>query len=399
MEARRQTHRPAPNKVLDVDVRIILLKKVGSMTVMQVDRVAAALERAKVDALILVSGVNLHYTLGIKQMLRERPNIYTIFPDGTIAASLPGLEVPNFLSMIPAAEVVSWSDAEGPADAALRLGAIIRERAHSNSPRVAVEYYTMQILERDLLLPGLGQPELLPAEEIIDELRMVKTPEEVEAMRRACRIAEESLERTLARFAPGMTEKQIADELKIEMLRLGSEELPKEPTVSSGPRTAFPHTKTTDRPVTRGEPLMIDTGARFQGYCSDITRTFFVGSPPAEYVKIYDLEYATSRHVLERIRAGVTLDGLDEAAHRFVEATGYGQYFPHRVGHGLGMDGHEAPSVVMGNRQVAAAGLTFTVEPGIYVAGMGGARIEENVAVTPDGVDVLTAFPRELRCL
>jgi Xaa-Pro dipeptidase len=151
--------------------------------------------------------------------------------------------------------------------------------------------------------------------------------------------------------------------------------------------------------VGKGEALMIDTGARYRGYCSDITRTFFVGTPPREFVEIYEAELKVSQRVLGAIRAGVTLSELDELAHKVVDDAGFGQYFPHRVGHGLGIEGHEWPSVVTGNRIRTVPGLTFTVEPGIYIPNLGGVRVEENVAVTADGVDVLTAYPRELRSL
>lgn len=369
------------------------------MSTPKLTRVAAALKGSGLDALVLLPGPNLYYTLGINQMLRKRPIVYVVFPDGSLAASLPLLEVPDFRTKWPDAEVISWTDAEGPEAAAKRLGALIRGRYRTSAPRVAAEYFTLRLFERGLLLPGLAGIDFEPAEGILDPLRMLKDPEDVEAMRQACRIAEESLEQVLKRFRPGMTEQEIANELKIEMLRLGTEELPKEPVVSSGPRTAFPHTKTSDRPVSKGEALMIDTGARYHGYCSDITRTFFVGPPPAAYVEIYSLELTVSRRVLEAVRTGVTLSSLDETAHRIVDDAGYGQYFPHRVGHGLGIEGHEAPSVVTGNSMVTSRGLTFTVEPGIYLPNLGGARVEENVVVTTDGVDVLTAYPRELRSL
>ena len=369
------------------------------MSTPKLTRVAAALKGAGLDALILLPGPNLYFTLGINQMLRKRPIIYVVFPDGSLAASLPLLEVPDFRTKWPDAEVLSWTDAEGPEAAAKRLGAVVQARARSGAPRVAAEHFTLRLFERGLLLPGLAGTELEPAEGILDPLRMVKDPEDVEAMRRACRIAEESLERVVNRFRPGMTEREIANELKIEMLRLGTEELPKEPVVSSGPRTAFPHTKTSDRPVNTGEALMIDTGARYHGYCSDITRTFFVGPPPDKYVELYELELTVSRRVLEAIRAGVTLSSLDETAHRVMAEAGYDRYFPHRVGHGLGIEGHEVPSVVTGNATVTSPGLTFTVEPGIYIPDLGGVRVEENVAVTKDGVDVLTAYPRELRSI
>jgi len=362
-------------------------------------RVAEALKGAAADALVLLPGPNLYYTLGINQMLRKRPIIYVVFPDGSLAASLPLLEVPDFRTKYAEAQVVSWTDAEGPESAARQLGAIIRERAGTATPRVAAEHFTLRLFEQGLLLAGLPGTGFAPAEGFLDRLRMIKDPEDVEAMRKACHIAEESLARVVGRFRRGMTEKEIANELKIEMLRLGTEELPKEPVVSSGPRSAFPHTKTSDRPVNTGDALMIDTGARCRGYCSDITRTFFVGTPTREFVEMYELELTVSRRVLDTIRAGVTLSDLDEAAHKVVDDAGYGQYFPHRVGHGLGIEGHEWPSVVTGNRIIATAGLTFTVEPGIYIPRLGGVRVEENVAVTPDAVDILTAYPRELRTL
>jgi Xaa-Pro dipeptidase len=369
------------------------------MSTPKLKRVAAALKGSGIDALVLLPGPNLYYTLGINQMLRKRPILYAVFPDESLAASLPLLELPDFRAKWPDAQVISWTDAEGPETAAKKLAGIIKERSRASAPRVAAEYFTLRLFERGLLLSGLTRTKFEPAERFLDNLRMVKDPEDVEAMRQACRIAEESLERVMKRFRVGMTEKEIANELKIEMLRLGTEELPKEPVVSSGPRTAFPHTKTSDRPVNKGEALMIDTGARHHGYCSDITRTFFVGPPPDKFVEIYTLELTVSRRVLEVIRAGVTLSHLDETAHRIVDDAGYGQYFPHRVGHGLGIEGHEAPSVVTGNAMVTTPGLTFTVEPGIYIPNLGGARVEENVVVTQDGVDLLTAYPRELRSL
>jgi Xaa-Pro dipeptidase len=369
------------------------------MATPKLKRVAAALKGAGLDALVLLPGANLYYTLGIDQMLRKRPIIYVVFPDESLAASLPLLELPDFRARWPEAEVVTWTDADGPEAAAKRLGAIIRDRSRTGAPRVAAEHLTLRLFERGLLLAGLPGSEFEAAETMLDALRMVKDPEDVEAMRQACRIAEESLARTMARFRRGMTEREIANELKIEMLRLGTEALPKEPVVSSGPRTAFPHTKSSDRPVNVGDALMIDTGARYHGYCSDITRTFYVGPPPPWFTEIYELELAVDRQVIEAIRAGVTLSSLDELAHRLMDEAGYGEYFPHRVGHGLGIEGHEAPSVVTGNSTLAAPGLTFTVEPGIFMQGLGGVRVEENVAVTPDGVDVLTAYPRELQAL
>ena len=167
-------------------------------------RVAAALKASGIDGMILLPGANLYYTLGINQMLRKRPIIYAVFPDGSLAASLPLLEVPDFRARWPEAEVVSWTDPEGPEASAKRLGGIIHERAGTSTPRVAAENFAMRIFERSLLLPGLPGTEFEIAEKILDPLRMIKDQEDVDAMRQACRIAEESLVRVIKRFRRGL---------------------------------------------------------------------------------------------------------------------------------------------------------------------------------------------------
>ncbi len=192
-------------------------------------RVAAAVKSAGLDALILLPGPNLYYALGVDQMLRKRPLIYVVFPDESVAASLPGLEVPDFRTRYSEAEIVSWADAEGPQKAAKQLMAIIRGRSNTNAPRLAAEHFTLRLFERGLLMGGVSATEFEPAEEILDPLRMIKDQEDIEAMRQACRIAEEALEQVINRFRLEMTEREIANELKIEMLRLGTEALPKEP--------------------------------------------------------------------------------------------------------------------------------------------------------------------------
>lgn len=365
----------------------------------RVDRVAAAVGAADADAVVLIPGSNLYYALGVKQRLTERPNVYVVFPDGAVLALLPAIEVAHFGSLWPAAEVIPWTDREGYEAGAARLGVHVRERSTHSPPRLAVEYLNLRLLERELLVNGVGELELVPAEKIMDSLRMIKGPEELEAMRQACRIAEKAMERVLAGFQYGMTEREIANRLKIEMLQLGTEELPAEPVVASGPRTSHAHTKTSDRPVNKGDVLLIDVGARAHGYCSDLTRTFFVGTPPEEFVHLYNLDLAVSQRTLDAIQPGVAIGTLDETAHNLVDEAGYGPCFQARVGHGLGLDAHEQPYLVRGTAAPLQPGMTFTVEPGIFLEGRWGVRTEENVAVTKEGREVLTRFPRELCCL
>lgn len=364
----------------------------------RVKKVARAIGEAGADALVLIPGANLYYALGQQQTLSERPNLYVILADGSVAAALPRLEVGNAREVLGDAEIFGWSDAEGPEGAVAQLAGWIRSRV-KGSIRLAVEYLNLRMAERELIVGALPEASLVPAEGFLESLRSVKDKDELDAMRRAAEIAEQALEMVLDDFREGMTEREIANALKIAMLQLGSEALPKEPIVSSGPRTAFPHTKTTDRPVRRGDVLMIDTGARWKGYSSDITRTFFVGEPSTEFRRIYEVELQANRTVVNAVRPGITLGELDDLAHRVIEEAGLGQYFPHRVGHGLGLEGHEPPYLVSGTTTRTVPGMTFTIEPGIYHPEHGGVRIEDNVAVGEDGVICLTSFPRELRTL
>lgn len=365
----------------------------------RVDRVAAAVGTANLDALVLIPGGNLYYVLGIKQRLTERPNIYLIFPDQTVFALLPAIEVAGFQSAWPGATVVPWTDREGYDAGAAQLGAFLREHSHNTPPRLGVEYLNLRMVERELLLRGAGNVELVPAESLMDGLRIIKGPEELESMRESCRIAQVALERVISRFQYGMTEKQISSMLKIEMLQLGSEELPVEPVVASGPRTSHAHTKTSERAVDKGDVLLIDVGARYRGYVSDLTRTFFVGQPPEEFARLHQLDLEVRKHTLATIKPGVPIGHVDQAAHDFVDQAGYGPCFQARVGHGLGLDAHEQPYIVRGTMAPLRPGMTFTVEPGIFIRDRWGVRTEENVAVTESGVEILTAFPLELRCL
>jgi Xaa-Pro dipeptidase len=169
--------------------------------------------------------------------------------------------------------------------------------------------------------------------------------------------------------------------------------------VTSGPRTAMPHTSTSDREIEDGDPLMIDAGVLIEGYYSDITRTFAVGEPPAEWADIYEVVREAARAGREAVAPGVALQEADRAARSVIEEAGYGDAFTHRLGHGLGLEGHEPPYLVEGNEAPFEVGHAFTVEPGVYVEGLGGVRVEDDVVLTDDGLEVLTKTPRELRIL
>ncbi len=217
-------------------------------------------------------------------------------------------------------------------------------------------------------------------------------------MRHAVKIAQDALEATIPLIKMGMSEKELSSELVVQLLRHGSEpEMPFAPIVSSGPNAANPHASPTERKLQPGDLLVVDWGATYDGYISDLTRTFAVGEVDEEYQKIHQIVQEANAAGRAAARPGVPCAAVDKAARAVIEAAGYGKYFTHRTGHGIGMEGHEEPYMRGDNMQLLEPGMAFTVEPGIYLPDRNGVRIEDNVVITETGADVLSDMPREIR--
>jgi Xaa-Pro dipeptidase len=239
----------------------------------------------------------------------------------------------------------------------------------------------------------------VPAEDVLAGLRMCKDEHEIKQMRRAISVTEDALEKTMRQVSVGMTEREVASLLTIEVLRAGGAGMAFPPIVVAGPNAASPHSTPSDRPIQRGETIVVDCGAVIRGYAADITRTFVIAGLEPELVQVYEVVRAANEAGRNAVGPGVPAEEVDRATRAVIEEAGYGEYFIHRTGHGLGLEVHEPPYVVAGNRRVLEPGMTFTVEPGIYLTGRGGVRVEDDVLVTPDGAETLTTFRRELGVL
>jgi Xaa-Pro aminopeptidase len=235
------------------------------------------------------------------------------------------------------------------------------------------------------------------APDLVERLRVRKSPAEVAAVRAAATLAGEALGATLAAVRAGQTEGEIAGMLEGHLRRLGSEAHPFPTIVASGPRTAWPHARTSPRPVARGEWLLLDFGAQVDGYCADITRTVVVGAKATDAQRVlYDLVYAAQRAARERIRAGMPAREADALARDMIEARGFGDAFGHSLGHGLGLEVHEAPRLARTSAEPLPVDAVVTIEPGIYLAGQGGVRIEDDVHVSAEGPVLLSDGATEL---
>ena len=228
-------------------------------------------------------------------------------------------------------------------------------------------------------------------------LRKAKEPWEVELIRRACQMAVEGMRVASELMEPGRTELEVAGEVERAMRRAGSEAHPFDVIIASGPNSALPHARCSDKRLEKGELVVVDIGATCGGYVSDMTRTFVVGEPEPWQEEIHELVRRAQEEGRRAVRAGVKACDVDRAARAVIEGAGYGQFFVHSTGHGLGIEVHEPPRLSPGSEEELGANFTITVEPGVYLPGRGGVRIEDTVLVLPDGHEVLTRFPYELR--
>lgn len=234
---------------------------------------------------------------------------------------------------------------------------------------------------------------------ILTQLRIKKDATELRHIKTSARIAEQALQWLLKRICPGTTEQELALGLRRRLEHLGSDGEAFPPIIASGAHAAWPHAETSRRKIRRGDPVIIDLGAVSQGYCSDLTRTVFVQSASRSQEKLYRIVREAQSRAIEAIRPGVAAREIDAIARRFIESHGYGKYFGHGLGHGVGLSVHEPPTLNPQSRDVLEPGMVVTVEPGIYIPGKGGIRIEDLVLVTKTGYQLLTHPPRDLTVL
>jgi Xaa-Pro aminopeptidase len=238
--------------------------------------------------------------------------------------------------------------------------------------------------------------ELVATEQLVEGLRRVKDAAEVARIRAACAIADEALAAVAPSFGERPTEQDIALALEHEMRRRGASGVSFDPIVASGPNGAKPHARPSERRVQPHELVVIDFGCIVDGYCSDMTRTVSVGDPGTDARRVYDVVLASQQAGRDAVRAGADCAAVDRACREVIEAAGWGDAFVHGTGHGVGLEIHEAPRVAATARDTLGSGDVVTVEPGVYLPGVGGVRIEDTVVVTDEGADALTASPKEL---
>jgi Xaa-Pro dipeptidase len=358
-----------------------------------------SLAQSELDCLVLNPGPSLTYLTGLNFHLMERPVVTLFTPGKAPIIVLPELETAKVKAM--PFQVKAFPYGEDPADWPEAFASAAREAGlhemQGGGPRVGVEPLRLRVLELRYMEQAVPEGSFVSAEESLSALRICKDASEAAAMRKAVQIAQEALKATLPMVKPGVTERQVASELTFQLLRSGSDpEFPFTPIVSGGPNSANPHASPSERPLQSGDLLVIDWGAIYEGYISDLTRTFAIGPVDEEYRRIAQIVMEANTAGRLAGKPGVPAETVDQAARAVIEKAGYGPAFFHRTGHGIGMEGHEAPYMRSGNQQILQPGMAYTVEPGIYLTGRNGVRIEDDMLVTEIGAETLSDLPREL---
>ncbi|NSC20147.1 aminopeptidase P family protein [Streptomyces albus subsp. chlorinus] len=357
----------------------------------RLEQARTATARAGLDALLISPGADLRYLTGYDALQLERLTCLVLPADGRPFLVVPALEEPAALAS-PARgmglEIVAWNETDDPY-------ALVAERLPAPPARVGVDnhMWAEKTLAFHRVLPGARQ-ELAGA--VLNELRLRKTPAEVAALRRAGAAIDRVHARMGEWLRPGRTEREAGRDIAAAITAEGHARVDFV-IVGSGPHSASPHHELSDRVIRPGDPVVVDIGGTTpDGYCSDSTRVYAVGEPPVEFRRLYDVLLRAQRAQTEAVRPGITAEELDAVGRDLIAEAGFGAYFIHRTGHGIGLESHEEPYIVAGNALPLAPGMAFSVEPGIYLPDRYGARIEDIVVCTEDGGERLNATPRDL---
>ncbi len=358
------------------------------------ERLASLLKRHRFDALAVNPGPSLSYLTGLDFHLSERPVVVLFRSEAAPAIVLPSLELAKLDNLDYEIEPHPYTE-----DLSTWPTAFARaiEAAGLRNARIAVEPGNLRVLELRLLEGAAPEARFDAGSEVVSGLRMYKDAAEIAVIREAVKLAQDALTNALSNVEAGITERELASELTMQLLQGGSEpELPFNPIVAFGAESANPHATPRDRELRRDELVLIDWGANLNGYFSDLTRTFAFGDVDPELARIADIVRQANEAGRDASGPGVKAGDVDAATRKVIEDAGYGEYFIHRTGHGLGLESHEEPYIRAGNEQVLEPGMCFTVEPGIYLPGRGGVRIEDDMIITENGAESLSDLPREL---
>ncbi|GMQ97734.1 MAG: Xaa-Pro peptidase family protein [Acidimicrobiia bacterium] len=353
----------------------------------RIARAQTAIRSQGLDALCVSIGSDLPYLTGYRAMPLERITMFVVPADGRATLVVPGLEASRVDVPDNLFDVREWAESDRP------IAIIDRLLGEAGAVAIGDETWSRFLLQLQEADPRRS---FVPASDLMATLRIRKSRVEIDALREAAGTVDAVVdEMSSVRFS-GRSERDISREI-IDRTIAGGHDSMDFWIVASGPNGASPHHEPRERIVQHGDAVVVDFGGHQGGYCSDTTRMFVVGEPPHGFDEAFDVLRSAQAAAVDAVQPGVSAGSLDTVAREIIAEAGYGELFIHRLGHGIGMDAHEHPYLIEGNAQIIESGMAFSIEPGIYVQGQWGMRIEDIVTVTDDGVERLNQSDRDYR--
>lgn len=335
---------------------------------------------------------NVFYLTGFRSDPHERLLGVAVFPEAEPFLICPKLDASDAKNSGWAFEIVGHTDIENPWE---MIETRVKSRVDSVN-RIAVEKQHLNVERYEELSGRFPSAAFVAAEEKMEQLRMIKDKEELAFLRKAAEYADFAVKTGAEAIREGKSELEILAEIEFEMKKQGIAEMSFSTMVLTGKNAASPHGTPGSTKVKKGDLVLFDLGVVYEGYCSDITRTVAFGDISDQQREIYETVLKAEQAAVAAVKPGMMAKEIDLTARNIIAEAGYGNFFPHRLGHGLGISVHEYPGITETNELVLEEGMVFTIEPGIYVPDIAGVRIEDDVYVTADGVEILTAFPKKL---
>ncbi|MGN1402599.1 MAG: M24 family metallopeptidase [Bacillus sp. (in: firmicutes)] len=351
------------------------------------------LQEKDISAAFVTSTPNVFHLSGFYSDPHERLLALAVFPDAEPILICPQMEVEDAKQAGWNHEIIGYTDIENPWE---KVKASVNKR-NVKITSLAVEKEHMNVERYEQIQSIFSSPQLVSAEEKLRQLRMIKDETELGLIKEACKLADFAIEVGVSEIKEGKTEMDLLAAIEYELKKKGINEMAFSTMVLTGKNGASPHGTPGNTQIKKGDLVLFDLGVVYNGYCSDITRTVAYYDINDQQKKIYETVLGAQLAAIEKSKPGVTCAEVDLTARHYITDRGYGEYFPHRLGHGLGISVHEYPSLTETSALPLQEGMVYTIEPGIYVPGVAGVRIEDDIYVTADGVEILTKYPKQLQ--
>ncbi|MCD8919203.1 M24 family metallopeptidase [Staphylococcus gallinarum] len=350
---------------------------------MKLEQITTELQQQQADAAWITTPLNIFYFTGYLSDPHERLLALLIKNNGDQILFCPQLEVDEVKNSPFEGEIIGYLDTENALD-----------KHHETYNKLLIEAHHLTVHRQRELIDAFNVNQFGDIDQTIKALRNVKSDSEITKIKKACELADKCIEIGVAYLSEGVTEREVVNHIENEIKRYGVNEMSFDTMVLFGDHAASPHGTPGNRKLQQDEFVLFDLGVIYDNYCSDMTRTVQFGTPSKEAQAIYDVVLKAELEAIAAIKPGVTIKDVDAIARNIISEAGYGEYFPHRLGHGLGLEEHEYQDVSSSNNNQFEAGMVVTVEPGVYVPGVAGVRIEDDILVTEDGYEILTGYEK-----